>query len=36
MSAVFGAWRATQGGYRFDRDLYKAVQGTSIEGDLPV
>jgi len=33
--AALGAWRVTQGIYRFDQDLYEAVRVTSLEGDLP-
>ena len=33
--AALGSWRVTQGIYRFDQDLYEAVRGTPIEGDLP-
>ena len=33
--AALGSWRVTQGVYRFDQDLYEAVRGTPLEGDLP-
>jgi len=33
--AALGAWRMTQGIYRFDPDLFAAVAGTPVEGDLP-
>ena len=33
--AALAAWRVTQGIYRFDPDIYEAVQNTPIEGDLP-
>ena len=33
--AALGAWRVTQGIYRFDPALYEAVVATPIEGDLP-
>ena len=33
--AALRSWRVTQGVYRFDQDLYEAVRGTPIEGDLP-
>ena len=33
--AVFGAWRLTQGIYRFDPVLYDAIIGTSVNGNLP-
>ena len=32
---ALAAWRVTQGIYRFDPDVYEAVQNTPIEGDLP-
>ena len=34
--AGLGAWRATQGIYRFDSTLYEALLATPIDGDLPV
>jgi len=34
--AALAAWRVTQGIYRFDPDLYRALRGTPVEGDLPV
>ena len=33
--AALGAWRVTQGIYRFDPDLYLAIIETSVDGDLP-
>ena len=33
--AAVGTWRATQGIYRFDPDLYAAVASTPITGDIP-
>ena len=33
--AAIGAWRFTQGIYRFDSDIFSAVWNTAIEGDLP-
>jgi hypothetical protein len=33
--AALGTWRMTQGVYRFDPDLFAAVAGTPVEGDLP-
>lgn len=33
--AALGAWRMTQGIYRFDPELYAAVIETPVEGDLP-
>jgi hypothetical protein len=33
--AGLGAWRVTQGIYRFDPDLYSAIGDTPISGDLP-
>src|SRR5690606_17927303 len=33
---ALAAWRVTQGIYRFDPDLYRALLGTPVEGDLPV
>ena len=34
--AALGAWRYTQGIYRFDPDILDAVAATSMHGDLPV
>jgi hypothetical protein len=33
--SALGAWRVTQGVYRFDPDLYSAIIDTPIDGDLP-
>ena len=33
--AALGAWRVTQGIYRFDPDLYAALIATPLTGDLP-
>lgn len=33
--AALGAWRITQGIYRFDPDLYAALISTPLTGDLP-
>jgi hypothetical protein len=33
--AALGAWRVTQGIYRFDPDLYAALIDTPLSGDLP-
>ena len=33
--AALGAWRATQGIYRFDPALYSAIIDTPVDGDLP-
>ena len=33
--AALGAWRVTQGIYRFDPDLYSAVVVTPVAGDIP-
>lgn len=33
--AALGAWRVTQGVYRFDPTLYEAVSSTPLIGDLP-
>ncbi len=33
--AALGAWRVTQGIYRFDPDLYAALIDTPLTGDLP-
>ncbi len=33
--AALAAWRVTQGVYRFDPDVYKAVIETPITGDIP-
>ncbi|MBL8474403.1 MAG: hypothetical protein JNM98_21625 [Rhodocyclaceae bacterium] len=33
--SALGAWRATQGVYRFDPDVYAAVVDTPISGDIP-
>ena len=33
--AALGAWRCTQGVYRFDPALYDAVRETPVSGDLP-
>lgn len=33
--AALGAWRITQGIYRFDPDLYAALTDTPLSGDLP-
>ncbi len=33
--AALGAWRVTQGIYRFDSDLYAALIDTPLTGDLP-
>ena len=33
--AILGTWRATQGIYRFDEDVYDAVVETPLAGDLP-
>lgn len=33
--AALGAWRATQGIYRFDPALYRAIIDTPVDGDLP-
>lgn len=33
--AALGAWRTTQGVYRFDPDLYAEIVDTPIDGDLP-
>ena len=33
--AALGAWRPTQGIYRFDPDLYGALISTPLDGDLP-
>lgn len=33
--AALGAWRATQGIYRFDPALYRAIVDTPVDGDLP-
>lgn len=33
--AALGAWRITQGIYRFDPDLYAALIATPLSGDLP-
>jgi hypothetical protein len=33
--AALGAWRTTQGIYRFDPTMYEALIRTPIEGDLP-
>ena len=32
---ALGAWRATQGIYRFDPDLYAAIVDTPVAGDIP-
>ena len=32
---ALGAWRATQGIYRFDPALYQAIIDTPVDGDLP-
>ena len=32
--AAIGAWRYSQGCYRFDDDLFKAVSSTELSGDL--
>jgi len=32
---VLGAWRATQGIYRFDSTVFESVVNTTVEGDLP-
>lgn len=33
--AALGAWRVTQGVYRFDPELYAAIIDTPVDGDLP-
>lgn len=33
--AALGAWRVTQGIYRFDPALYEAIAATPVDGDLP-
>ena len=33
--AALGAWRVTQGIYRFDEDLYEAIVSTELKGDIP-
>lgn len=33
--AAVGTWRYTQGIYRFDRDVFDAIAGTELSGDLP-
>lgn len=33
--AALGAWRVTQGIYRFDPDLYESISSTQLNGDLP-
>lgn len=33
--AALGAWRVTQGVYRFDPAVYEAVAGTALTGDVP-
>jgi hypothetical protein len=33
--AAIGAWRVTQGIYRFDPALYEAIIATPVDGDLP-
>lgn len=33
--SALGAWRVTQGIYRFDPDLYAAIIDTPVDGDLP-
>lgn len=33
--AALGAWRVTQGIYRFDPALYEAIVTTPVDGDLP-
>jgi hypothetical protein len=34
--AMFGAWRVTQGIYRYDPTLYDAIIATSLKGDIPI
>src|SRR5690606_6284503 len=33
--AALGAWRMTQGIYRFDESLYPAITSTPLAGDIP-
>lgn len=33
--AALGAWRATQGIYRYDPSLYHAIIKTPVDGDIP-
>lgn len=33
--AALATWRLTQGVYRFDPTLYKAVEATALDGDIP-
>ena len=36
IAAAVGAWRMTQGIYRFDAGLYQALIATPVQGDIPV